>query len=1075
MTVGTGTMYTLTQAEVGKTLTVTATYTDGGNAAESVTSAVTAAIANINDAPTGSVMISGTPTQGQTLTATNTLVDPDGLGAITYTWKAGGTTIGTSATYTLTQAEVGKTVTVTASYTDGGNTVESVISAATAAVDASAVNAAPVFLAPGGGTGKVFMPVGAGSDIANSAFIQPDGKIVVSGYSENGSKINFSLVRLNPSGSFDTSFDGDGKLLLSVSGRGDYAKSALLQPDGKIIVVGWGSNGTNNDFSLARLNPNGSLDTSFDGDGKLLLAVGVGDDIANSAFVQVDEKIVVVGYSQNGANYDFSLVRLNPDGSLDTTFDGDGKLLLPVGVSNDTALTAFIQTDEKIVVTGYSYYGSNTDFSLIRLNANGSLDTSFGSDGKLLLGIGTQNDHAYDTILQPDGKIVVAGYSRNGSNDDFSLARLNSNGSLDTSFDGDGKLLLPVGTVWDYATSALVQPDGKIVVVGSSLGTSNFDFSLARLNSNGSLDTSFDSDGKLLLPVGTDHDEAWSALLQPDGKIVVAGYSMNGSTNDFSLVRLDADGSLDKTFGATRTNNLTLSVAYTENANATSLGDSISIADPDLSVLGGGQGNYAGASVTLARQGGADAQDIFSALGNLVFSNGNAVLYGTTVGTVTQGSGSLTIAFNANATQARVDEVLSSLAYANTGDAPPATVMLAWTFSDGNTGSQGSGGALAATGSTIVSITAINDAPAGSVTISGTATQGQTLTALNTLADADGLGAITYTWMASGATVGIGATYTLKQSDVGKAITVTASYTDGGGTAESVKSAATAAVANVDDESTGTLGVSGHAKEGSVLTASLSNVVDADGATTTAYQWQRLVGSAWASLSSGQGSTLLIPSDGSLAGKQVRVVATTTDVLGGTTEFNSESLLVQAAGVPVNVEVRAWKTLDVLPNVEVAIGSPKQATDAVGMARFTSIVEPSIVVSATANPTSPPYSGGSISVTLQDAVSILKMIAGQTADATPASRFQSLAADFDGSGTVSLADALGVLRHAVGLQAPKPSWVFVEEGDNALPSILSPGIPGPVTVAVTPPGPIEVNLIGVLRGDVDGSYGVYGG
>ena len=115
------------------------------------------------------------------------------------------------------------------------------------------------------------------------------------------------------------------------------------------------------------------------------------------------------------------------------------------------------------------------------------------------------------------------------------------------------------------------------------------------------------------------------------------------------------------------------------------------------------------------------------------------------------------------------------------------------------------------------------------------------------------------------------------------------------------------------------------------------------------------------------------------------------------------------------------------------------------------------------------------SVTLQDAVSILKMIAGQSADATPVSRFQSLAADFDGSGTVSLADALGVLRHAVGLQAPKPSWVFVEEGDDALLAILSPGIPGPVSVEVTSPGPIEVNLIGVLRGDVDGSYGVYGG
>jgi hypothetical protein len=117
------------------------------------------------------------------------------------------------------------------------------------------------------------------------------------------------------------------------------------------------------------------------------------------------------------------------------------------------------------------------------------------------------------------------------------------------------------------------------------------------------------------------------------------------------------------------------------------------------------------------------------------------------------------------------------------------------------------------------------------------------------------------------------------------------------------------------------------------------------------------------------------------------------------------------------------------------------------------------------------------SINLQDAVSILKMIAGQSAntDGSPISRFQSLAADFDGSGTVSLADALGVLRHAVGRSVPTPSWVFVEEGDGALPSTLSPGIPGPVTVPLTTPGAIEVSLIGVLRGDVDGSYGVYGG
>jgi Ca2+-binding RTX toxin-like protein len=179
----------------------------------------------------------------------------------------------------------------------------------------------------------------------------------------------------------------------------------------------------------------------------------------------------------------------------------------------------------------------------------------------------------------------------------------------------------------------------------------------------------------------------------------------------------------------------------------------------------------------------------------------------------------------------------------------------------------------------------------------------------------------------------------------------------------------------------------------------------------------------------------------------------------------------------VEIEVRTWKTTQILPGFDVSFGTARQATDAAGLARFVSIMESSAAVSATVQPASGGYDEASEAVTLQDAVAILKMISGQAgAAASPtAARAQSLAADFDGSGAVSLADALGVLRHAVGLQAPKPSWAFVEEGDDALPSLLNPGIPGPVIVEVTPPGPMEINLIGVLRGDVDGTYGVYGG
>ncbi|MDN3919960.1 beta strand repeat-containing protein [Roseateles violae] len=182
----------------------------------------------------------------------------------------------------------------------------------------------------------------------------------------------------------------------------------------------------------------------------------------------------------------------------------------------------------------------------------------------------------------------------------------------------------------------------------------------------------------------------------------------------------------------------------------------------------------------------------------------------------------------------------------------------------------------------------VNDAPTGGVTISGIAAEDQTLTASNTLADEDGLGAITYSWFADGVDTGVtGATYTLGQADVGKTFTVQASYIDAYGTHESVTSAATAAVANVEDEATGSLAVTGTAAEGGSLTAALTAVSDEDGATSIAYQWQSFDGSSWNNLGGQSNAQLDIASDQSMVGMTVRVVATTTDPFGGSTDFTS--------------------------------------------------------------------------------------------------------------------------------------------------------------------------------------------
>jgi uncharacterized delta-60 repeat protein len=396
--------------------------------------------------------------------------------------------------------------------------------------------------------GKLTTAIGTSDDYARSVTLQSDGKIVVAGYSHNGSNLDFALVRYNPDGTLDTSFSNDGKLTTAIGTSDDYARSVTLQSDGKIVVAGNIWNGSDDDFALVCYNPDGTLDTSFSDDGKLTTAIGTSVDYALSVTLQSDGRIVVAGTSYNGSNYDFALVRYNPDGTLDTSFSNDGKLTTAIGTSHDQAFSVTLQIDGRIVVAGASYNGSNDDFALVRYNPDGTLDTSFSDDGKLTTAIGTSDDYARSVTLQSDGRIVVAGASYNGSNDDFALVRYNPDGTLDTSFDGDGKLTTAIGTSNDVAQSVTLQSDGKIVVAGYSYNGNTVDFALARYNTDGTLDTSFSDDGKLTTAIGTSSDLAQSVTLQSDGKIVVAGASYNGSNNDFALVRYNTDGTLDTTF-----------------------------------------------------------------------------------------------------------------------------------------------------------------------------------------------------------------------------------------------------------------------------------------------------------------------------------------------------------------------------------------------------------------------------------------------------------------------------------------------------------------------------------------------
>ncbi len=392
------------------------------------------------------------------------------------------------------------------------------------------------------GPGKLIGPVGPGADTANALLLQPDNNIVLAGQCYNGSTYDFCAMRFLPTGVPDTSFGSTGKVTTPMGTSSGYANAVLQQPDGKILLAGSCIGTSNSDFCIVRYMPNGALDASFNGNGKVITSVGASTDNAAAALLQPDGKIVLAGQCVNGGNLDFCAVRYLPSGVLDMSFNGTGKVIAAVGLSDDIATTALLQPDGKIVVAGYCVNGSNFfDFCAARYLANGSLDSSFNGIGTIITPVGTSFDYATAALLQHDGKIVVTGRCFNSVNDDFCAVRYLNTGALDTSFNGTGKVITPVGAGDDSATAALLQPDGKLVLTGYCNNGSNTDFCALRYLPTGALDVTFNGTGKVTTAVGDGNDSAFAALLQPDGKLVLAGSCnyVNASLAVFCAVRYD--------------------------------------------------------------------------------------------------------------------------------------------------------------------------------------------------------------------------------------------------------------------------------------------------------------------------------------------------------------------------------------------------------------------------------------------------------------------------------------------------------------------------------------------------------
>jgi len=393
----------------------------------------------------------------------------------------------------------------------------------------------PAYAAPGdldatfGTGGKVTTDFG-GFEQANAAALQADGKIITVGTSFLGGRSFFALARYNPDGTLDSSFGSGGKVTTDFGGGFSRSEDVALQPDGKILAAGVMFTGDfTSDFALARYNPNGTLDSSFGSGGKVTTDFGSGRSFANAVALQPDGKIVAAGATLvSGVGNEWSLARYNGDGSLDSSFGTGGLVITNISLE---VLDLALQPDGKIVGAG-----RDGNFALARYNPDGSLDSSFGLGGKVSTDWGG-DDAIFSVALQPDGKIVAAGDSLT-SRADFVLARYSPGGSLDSSFGAGGKVTTDFGGVGGRANAVILQPDGKIVAAGlSAYATNPAAFALARYNTDGSLDSSFGTGGKVTTSFGGLYGDLANALvLQPDGKIVAAGTD-EATSWDFALAR----------------------------------------------------------------------------------------------------------------------------------------------------------------------------------------------------------------------------------------------------------------------------------------------------------------------------------------------------------------------------------------------------------------------------------------------------------------------------------------------------------------------------------------------------------
>ena len=373
---------------------------------------------------------------------------------------------------------------------------------------------------------------------ARTVAVQGKDKLIAAGTAFDGTTNvgTFTLARFTRDGALDPTFGTGGTVSTGFTGYQTALLGALaVQADGKLVAAGTvrsSSTGPFGDVALARFKPDGTLDPTFGTGGTVTASFAGGPDDAQALVVQADGKLVIAGFANQDLNIDFGLARFNPDGTLDPTFGTGGTVITdfrgdPLG---DRVSSLAVQADGKLVAAGTIGFRdkSVTEFALARYTADGTLDPTFGTDGKVITAFHNPSGTSFDNVLhalvlQPDGKLVAAGTSRTVPYRlDFALARYNPDGTLDPTFGTGGEVTTDFGFDLgdDQAFALALQPDGKLVATGRAVPENGAGIGLVRYNSDGTLDRSFGAAGKVTTAVAS---SGQALAIQPNGRLVVAG------------------------------------------------------------------------------------------------------------------------------------------------------------------------------------------------------------------------------------------------------------------------------------------------------------------------------------------------------------------------------------------------------------------------------------------------------------------------------------------------------------------------------------------------------------------------